>query len=417
MSQQQPASPPRRFVRRTDDRILGGVASGLADLLGVDPVLVRVGFVLLAFAGGTGILAYLALWALTPEGGPSGRPVSRDRGAAFWIAIALFVLAGLAIADSVGDRSFVWPLVLVGAGVALWRSDLSNRGDGPVDEAGPPIPPEEPPSPAPGAPTATAPPADWSAPPPPPPAPPAPSVPDEPSEWSPPPRRRPRSVLGRVTVGATLVVLGVLAGLDRAGALEMTARDTVAVALLVIGLGLVVGTWYGRARWLAIPGALLLLPGLVVSSAVHELDVPLDAGVGQRSYGTTAVAELEPLYELGVGELQLDLGELDLQGGEAATTARVGLGQIRVVVPDDATVSVTYEVTGGEVELFGNDVQGARVERTEVFDGQPGGGELDLTVEVVYGQIEIVRAAESGSVGSFGEIRDGSPSRLPRIAQ
>lgn len=390
MSQQQPASPPRRLVRRTDDRIIGGVASGLADLLGVDPVLVRVGFVLLAFAGGTGILAYLALWALTPEGGPSGRPVSRDRGAAFWVAIALFVLAGLAIADSVGNRSFVWPLVLIGAGVALWRSDLSSRGDGPVDEAAPPAPPENPPSPAPGAPTATAPAADWT----PPPAPPggqAPHGPDEPSGWSPPPRR-PRSVLGRVTVGVTLVVLGVLAGLDRAGALELTARDTVAVALLVIGSGLVVGTWYGRARWLAIPGALLLLPGLVVSSAVHELDVPLDAGVGQRSFGTTAVAELEPLYELGIGELQLDLGDLDLQGGEAATTARVGLGQIRVVVPDDVTVSVTYEVTGGEVELFGNDVQGARVERTEVFDGQPGGGELDLTVEVGFGQIEVVRA-------------------------
>lgn len=412
MSQQQPSSP-RRLVRRTDDRIVGGVASGLADLLGVDPVLVRVGFVLLAFAGGTGILAYLAIWALTPEGGPSGRPVSRDRGAAFWVAIALFVLAGLAIADSVGNRSFVWPLVLVGAGVALWRSDLSSRPDGPVDEVDPPGPSDEPPHPAPGAPTATAPAADWT-PPPPPPSGPTPHEPDEPSGWSPPPRR-PRSVLGRVTVGATLVILGVLAGLDRAGALELTARDTVAVALLVIGLGLVVGTWYGRARWLAIPGALLLLPGLVVSSAVHDLDVPLDAGVGQRSFGTTAVAELEPLYELGAGELRLDLGDLDLQGGEAATTARVGLGQIQVVVPDDATISVTYEVTGGQVELFGNDVQGTRVARTEVFDGQPGAGELDLTVEVALGQIEVVRAAESGSLGSFGEVRRNSPAFQPRL--
>lgn len=223
-------------------------------------------------------------------------------------------------------------------------------------------------------------------------------------------------MLGRVTVGATLVVLGVLAGLDRAGALELTARDTVAVALLVIGLGLVVGTWYGRARWLAIPGALLLLPGLVVSSAVHDLDLPLGAGVGQHSYGTTAVAELEPLYELGAGELRLDLGDLDLQGGDAATTVRVGLGEIQVVVPDDATISVTYDVTGGQVELFGNDVQGTRVERTEVFDGQPGAGELDLTVEVGFGQIEVVRAAESGSLGSFGEVRDASASRLPHIA-
>jgi phage shock protein PspC (stress-responsive transcriptional regulator) len=47
--------------------MLGGVAAGLADYFDVDPVLVRVGFVVLAFVGGLAVPLYLAGWALIPD--------------------------------------------------------------------------------------------------------------------------------------------------------------------------------------------------------------------------------------------------------------------------------------------------------------------------------------------------------------
>ena len=59
--------------------MIGGVAGGLAEYSGVDPLLWRVGFVALAFAGGSGVLVYLLLWLLMPAGGaaPAGAESSR----------------------------------------------------------------------------------------------------------------------------------------------------------------------------------------------------------------------------------------------------------------------------------------------------------------------------------------------------
>jgi phage shock protein PspC (stress-responsive transcriptional regulator) len=62
------APPPRRLVRRTDDSMLGGVCSGLADHLGLDPTLVRVLTVLVTVLGfGSVIIAYLIAWVIVPK--------------------------------------------------------------------------------------------------------------------------------------------------------------------------------------------------------------------------------------------------------------------------------------------------------------------------------------------------------------
>jgi phage shock protein PspC (stress-responsive transcriptional regulator) len=53
--------------RRGKDRILGGVCSGLAEGLRIDPLWVRLGFVLLTFLQGVGLLIYIVLWLVMPE--------------------------------------------------------------------------------------------------------------------------------------------------------------------------------------------------------------------------------------------------------------------------------------------------------------------------------------------------------------
>lgn len=57
----------KRFLRKRDDRMLFGVASGIADYLDIDPVIIRLLFVLLALGGGHGVLVYLILAILMPE--------------------------------------------------------------------------------------------------------------------------------------------------------------------------------------------------------------------------------------------------------------------------------------------------------------------------------------------------------------
>ncbi len=58
-------SAPKRLYRSESDRVIGGVAGGLAEYFGIDATLVRILFVLFAFHG-AGILIYLLLWVIIP---------------------------------------------------------------------------------------------------------------------------------------------------------------------------------------------------------------------------------------------------------------------------------------------------------------------------------------------------------------
>jgi phage shock protein PspC (stress-responsive transcriptional regulator) len=70
--------PPMRVERSRTDRVLGGVCAGIARSIGVDPVLVRIGVVLLGLvSGGAAVLAYLVAWVLLPQA--AGEPQRRPR--------------------------------------------------------------------------------------------------------------------------------------------------------------------------------------------------------------------------------------------------------------------------------------------------------------------------------------------------
>jgi phage shock protein PspC (stress-responsive transcriptional regulator) len=56
----------RHLRRRTSDRVIGGVAGGIGDYFNVDPLLIRIGFVVTTLFSGAGLLAYLAMLALVP---------------------------------------------------------------------------------------------------------------------------------------------------------------------------------------------------------------------------------------------------------------------------------------------------------------------------------------------------------------
>jgi phage shock protein C len=58
---------PKRVFRSRKDRILGGVCGGLGNYFNLDPVLVRVIWVVLLFAAGVGFLAYILAWIIIPE--------------------------------------------------------------------------------------------------------------------------------------------------------------------------------------------------------------------------------------------------------------------------------------------------------------------------------------------------------------
>ncbi len=57
----------KKLYRSTKDYKLGGVCGGIAEYLGIDSSLIRLGWILLTFLGGSGILAYLIAWMVIPE--------------------------------------------------------------------------------------------------------------------------------------------------------------------------------------------------------------------------------------------------------------------------------------------------------------------------------------------------------------
>ena len=61
------STSPRTLTRSTTDRKISGVSGGLASYLGIDPLLVRIGFVVTALTSGVGFIAYVAMLALVPS--------------------------------------------------------------------------------------------------------------------------------------------------------------------------------------------------------------------------------------------------------------------------------------------------------------------------------------------------------------
>jgi signal transduction histidine kinase/phage shock protein PspC (stress-responsive transcriptional regulator) len=120
----------RSLWRDPEHGLVAGVCAGLAERIGVDPLLLRAAFVAATAAGGVGIVAYGVLWLLLPAMGEDRAPLRglRRRPPGSWrtaAGVALLTLSGLLVLRQLGlwfSDAIVWPVVLAAAGVALaWR--------------------------------------------------------------------------------------------------------------------------------------------------------------------------------------------------------------------------------------------------------------------------------------------------------
>lgn len=122
-----------RLTRSTHDRILAGLAAGVAARIGIPTVFVRAGFVTLTLAGGFGIICYLAGWLTVPDEKEYGSMIVADRPATTSqkVGLSLGFLALLVALDGLGlwFGPIVWPTALFIFGAALvWdRSSAKSR--------------------------------------------------------------------------------------------------------------------------------------------------------------------------------------------------------------------------------------------------------------------------------------------------
>lgn len=368
-----------RLDRPGEGRVIAGVAAGLARRYDIGVGWVRAGFIFASFFAGFGLLAYGLGWLLMPREGEGDavatRYLGRLEGASSWVGTALIGLAVLIILGGTGAvrGELLWAGALILVGVLLYRGDLDK-----VSRRNVPPPPEHAP-PEPTSSSVTV--ADGGDPPPPP----TPQV-----DLLPPPpplERGPASILGRVTIAVILIAVGVISLLDRADVISPDPAHYAAIVVGVAGLGLLVGTWFGRGRGLIAIGA-ITLPFLLFFSV---LDVPWDAGWGERDFRPTVVGEGPVEYRLAGGELLIDLTSLEFgDRSEIEVDGELGFGEMRVIVPRNVAVVADAEVVGGQILLLGSQTSGITIDRRVTTNGSDKVLVLDLRVG--FGELTVVRA-------------------------
>jgi len=120
------------FARSRSDRIVAGVAAGIAERLRIDPVVIRLAFVVLAFAGGLGIVVYLLAWLIVPDTDPSAnRPDGSATGVRQIVSVGLIVAGVMVLSRKAGlwfSDPAAWSVGFVAFGSAiLWTRTDSGR--------------------------------------------------------------------------------------------------------------------------------------------------------------------------------------------------------------------------------------------------------------------------------------------------
>jgi phage shock protein PspC (stress-responsive transcriptional regulator) len=344
----------KELRRSRSDRMVAGVSGGLGRYFDVNPVLYRVGFVVLALLGGAGILIYLAAALVIPDEGRDQSIVEqalRERGSRPWRLLGL-VLVGVSalvlIAEvRLWDGHFAWVLVLIAGlvlltlGPRLWVEVTNGGGVGEAEQ-----------------------PADGATPPPP-----------SPRSFS-----IVTAVLGLLVVAAAVVALLAASGVD------IPWTTLLAVAAAAVGVAVVVGAFLRlRVGWLIVIGGLLAVAAVVASA----IDLRLEDGIGDRNYRPLTAAQLRDEYKLGIGDLEIDLSRVELPAGTTRVEADLGIGELKLIIPTDVSVHVDAHVDYGEIDF--PDGEGAEGRDASGEFGQ-GDAKLTIDAEVGAGRIEVTRA-------------------------
>ena len=434
--------------RSATDVKLTGLCGGVAQHWGVDPVLVRVGWALLALSGGIGLVLYVAGWLLIPVEGSDKALVDDLFGESVrrWpkeLWITLVVVASIVMVMIFGSFSpfGIAPAIVIAViwyfGFYKGRHSKPDKATipshDPETELAQPSEPQfvryqGPPTAftqaaeawqrrveehtrqvAAGGRTAETSSHDW-------PTPPAanlaPATPDaeviehtaflaepdpvgiyaDPAPLAPVKMSDTKSakrlrLVSLIALGLTLSGLGVVQGVGIA--LPLVAY--LAAALLVIGLTLVAATWFGLARGLLPVGVILAIAVLIVTAGGPQLRVPVETTF---SHAYTTVAELPVAGDTeDFGRLTVDLSQLAVTA-DTSYKAHVDLGELQVTVPKDAHVVVNYTADVGAVHAYGDEIQSGSELTGQVTDpqpAQPGQHTLTLDLSVDAGNIQVQR--------------------------
>ncbi|WP_445401655.1 PspC domain-containing protein [Streptomyces sp. LE64] len=420
-----PGRAPDRFRRVREQKMIGGVCTGLGRHVDMDPVVFRIVLAVLSVAGGLGLIFYGFVWLFVPFEGEEENEARRmltGRVDGPALAAVVFALVGCgAFLSMLHDTSLLTSgavLALLLAGAGYWSRHRGAEDPDPLAaHAAADAPPETTAPPAPhsggswwrdplvkdGAPGSTtgylwapeealAPPAG------------APGGGSAPGARAGAERSRCAPRPGGRQLGGTVTSLAVFAAVFGtattwdSSALSVSLQTGLAAALAVFGLGIAVSSFLGRTG----PGTVvlaLLTAGLLTAATALPHSISTDWL--RTTWTPASAAQVKPDYLVGTGVGTLDLRRAVPAPGRTVTSnVEVGAGRLRIIVPPQARVDLKVSVGLGDVQLPGdrkNDIDIAPDRFREVTLDPVGPvadpGTFKLTLDVGLGQAEVDRVA------------------------
>jgi hypothetical protein len=190
----------------------------------------------------------------------------------------------------------------------------------------------------------------------------------------------------QLIAGGLLVLVGVLWLLDAAAGVDVPWRSLLPMALVVVGLATVAVALVRPAGELVTIGVVLTV--LVVASAVAPPQ--LSVRIGDRTERPVSVEQADEPFAHGIGELTVDLRELDLVA-DTTVEASLGVGEITVVVPSGVPLEVRGTAAVGDVAVLDQRSSGLGPRVDERFPAEDGGPTLRVEVSVGVGQVRVER--------------------------
>lgn len=392
------ATRPRR---PRQGRKVAGVAAGIGARYGIDPVIVRVAFVVATFYGGAGVLAYLLGWLFLAEEDDEASPMEALTGrgrssssAAFTVALCVAMFPAFWWFFDRDFSGFI-AVALIGGSLFLLHRHRSHLGTArPVAaaqtsemETGPtvvwdPINPghearQRPPAwdPLGAAPFA------WDLP--------EPSS-REPDPEPPAPRRR-RSKVGLVTMAFVFLTVGAIIAFAPDGGGWLSVQHVIGLVLAILGLGLVAGAFSGGGRGLI--GLAVPLAAMGIAMTIVWPTGITAEGVGDVDDRPLTIEQVKNSYQRNLGSVTLDLRELP-PSGEVKTKAKVDVGDVTVIVPETADVTVKCSAGVGSVTCLNEERNGPDSKVTTVDLGSDGKGGLVIELDAIVsgpGSVEVRR--------------------------
>ncbi len=396
----------RTGIVRTDERWVGGVAGGLAQRLGIDPLIVRGLFGIGALLGGIGLVLYGVGWLLLPEqrdGRIHVQQLFRGDFDAAVIGGVAAILIGIGAPDAWGmpwwgrhNDGWWGGLIGLAAIVVVIVIIMSNvnrgRSGGPTTSLprtpppfGAPVPPYAPPFGPAAAPTVPRPTAfgpatpaaaprpsegiSMSAAPPAAPAPqaygpgqhgypaygqppysmPRPPVPVGPQTSLPAQRTGPGGRPVGIVFALSLITLAGLLYAERIGRFDEPVLLTAAAVMVILaGLGIAIAGALGRTSGGLGALAIVTLLVIVPIGAAADVNWSNSHFVGDATYRPTDVATAEDGYSIVAGSVVIDLTDLPLDGELVTVPVSVGAGELTVIMPEDVSYTARVRQSAGD---------------------------------------------------------------------